>query len=504
MKGRGNSLARRSRSVEDSCQIQAGGQDLNPPETTWTRKELPTRNSSDVSGLTRGQLSLWAAFVLMILCCAFPAFAMARQETKETLRIVDYQKQLNRSFHKRLRPETRFIIIHSTESSLPSSLRTLSKGKVSRGRYITQGGHAHFLVAKNGKVYRILDPKYWANHAGVSMWDRLTNLSDYSVGVELEGYHNVPFTAEQYRSLRLLLDQLKRRYNVEDRNVLEHYRIAYSEPNRFHPSNARGRKSDPGADNFDRLKAGLKDDYPQDPDVIAGRLRGGPVLLRAGGSVAPLAEEEEEDEEGQGQVEVTSDVPPPRIILTHETAWRVAGVQYNAPTTLYKFPDGQVLRGDQIKDWSDVPSGTEVRLGMPVKETILEVKPVPHERETKIVSSQHTEVIVPVVSSVNTPWKIANVLQDASFTFYLYPDGSLHQGNTIRDLARVPMGSKVLVAYRQIPRPATKNSLGEDLEEIYLDPRTLYLLPDRMLMAGDQVQDFSRLPANVKVFVKLQ
>ena len=81
------------------------------------------------------------------------------------LKIIDYQKKLNPRFAKRARKSTRHIIIHSTEGSLPSSLRTLSRGKVRRRRYISRGGHAHYLIAKNGTVYRILDPKYRANHA---------------------------------------------------------------------------------------------------------------------------------------------------------------------------------------------------------------------------------------------------------------------------------------------------------------------------------------------------
>ena len=123
---------------------------------------------------------------------------------------VDYQQRLNPHFQKVVRKETRFIIVHSTESRLPSALRTLSRGKIRHGRYITHGGHAHFLVARNGTVYRILDSKYWANHAGVSMWEGFEDLSDYSVGIELEGYHNVPFSEEQYKSLRRLIRQLRR------------------------------------------------------------------------------------------------------------------------------------------------------------------------------------------------------------------------------------------------------------------------------------------------------
>src|SRR5688572_30735998 len=146
------------------------------------------------------------------------------------IKTIDYQRRLNPQFTKRVRSETRFVVLHSTESRLPSALRTLSRGKVRRGRYLTRGGHAHYLIARKGAIYKILDPKYWANHAGVSMWNGLDGLSDYSIGIELEGYHNIPFSEAQYLSLKKLLNELQEKYEIEDRNVLEHYRVAYAAP----------------------------------------------------------------------------------------------------------------------------------------------------------------------------------------------------------------------------------------------------------------------------------
>jgi N-acetyl-anhydromuramyl-L-alanine amidase AmpD len=134
-----------------------------------------------------------AAGFALIAVLVLPTSALA-------IKTIDYQRRLNPQFTKRVRPETRFIILHSTESRLPSALRSLSRGKVRRGRYLTRGGHAHYLIARNGAIYKILEPKYWANHAGVSMWNGSDGLSDYSVGIELEGYH-IPFSDRQYSSL---------------------------------------------------------------------------------------------------------------------------------------------------------------------------------------------------------------------------------------------------------------------------------------------------------------
>ena len=401
--------------------------------------------------------------------------------------IVDYQRRLNPLFQKVVRKDTRFIIIHSTESRLPSALRTLSRGKIRRGRYITHGGHTHFLIARNGTVYRVLDPKYWANHAGVSMWEGLEDLSDYSLGIELEGYHNMPFSEEQYKSLRQLLSQLQGKYDIGDQEILEHYRVAYSKPNRYHKSKQRGRKLDPGPGNFDRRKAGLTEAPPKDPDVIAGRVRESPALMKASGTTLVLTDDIEE-EESSPEVQVESG---PGRIARGQTAWQIARSQYNAPTTVYKLPDGTTLRGDQITNWAKLAPGTEVQLGVAIT-------PV-----DEIVAPVQEGVRLPVTSDVNIPWKIANALYRSSFTYYVFPDGRVRPGSSLTGNFQVPNDTKVLVAYRQISLPQTRNQNGEDLREIYLDSHTVYVLPKGEVLFGDQVEDFCKLPGGTKVFAKL-
>jgi len=442
------------------------------------------------------------------------------------LKIIDYQKKLNPRFAKRSRKSTRHIIIHSTEGSLPSSLRTLSRGKVRRRRYVSRGGHAHYLIAKNGTVYRILDPKYRANHAGVSMWNGLNGLSDHSLGIELEGYHNVPFTDRQYRSLKKLLRILQKRFRVKDRDVLEHYRIAYSRPNRFHKRRLRGRKKDPGIDNFDRRRAGLTDAYPRDPDVVAGRIGPDPDGIQLArkaqpkapvptarkpkkredngslaaaarnpkkgvekGSLATTARNSQERQDNGSVISPPADPSRKNTITAHRTAWKIAGRQYKAATTLYRFPDGRSLRGHEIRDWSDIPSGTVVEMGV---------------EEDKVVSADRAEVLLPVVGEDMSPWQIANVLHNSSFTFYLYPRGKILGGHRIERFADVPPGTRVLIAYRRVPTPRTSDPLGEDLDDVFLSHQTLYLLPGGVLQSGEQIENFAQLPRGAIVFTKVE
>jgi N-acetylmuramoyl-L-alanine amidase len=328
--------------------------------------------------------------------------------------IVDYQDHLNSRFVKRPRTATRFIVIHSTECGLESALRTLSRGKVRRGRYITCGGHANYLVARNGTIYRLLDPRYRADHAGTSMWNGVENLSNVSLGIELEGFHDRPFSTSQYRSLRWLLGVLRRRYHVESRDVLEHCRVAYAPPNRFHARAWRGRKLDPGLANFVRRRAGLESEYALDPDVVAGRLGGERAVERRRQAVQAAS----------------ATFTPKRIraatITPTRSAWSIAGPSYRSPTTLYLFPDGTARRGDRIRGWDEIPAGTEVYLDV-------------------------REATPQVVSVERTAWSIAGGDYDAATTLYLFPDGSARRGDEIADWSSLPDGTRVHVGVPDQP-----------------------------------------------------
>ena len=272
------------------------------------------------------------------------------------------------------------------------------------------------------------------------MWNGLEGLSDYSIGIELEGYHNIPFSEAQYSSLGKLLNELQEKYEIEDRNVLEHYRVAYAAPNHYHRSSQRGRKLDPGIDNFERARAGLGDEYRADPDVIAGRIDGSPELMRAGGHVLGTAETEEEEDPEESAAEEShrsAGAGPPGRLQVFDTMRRLR---------VYRFPDGRSYSGEQIKDWSDIPPGTRVELGVPVPE------------EKKVVSVARVEVVVPQVTATDSPWKIANALYNSSFTFYVLPDGRVQPGNTVKkirgSLRRARKCWSPIVSFRS-PRLAT-------------------------------------------------
>ena len=91
---------------------------------------------------------------------------------------------------------------------------------------------AHFLIRRDGALVQFVPCRMRAWHAGESSWRGRPRCNDYSIGIELEGSDDVPYTGPQYRALAGLLRALQRRYPIGA--------IA------GHGDVAPGRKTDPG------------------------------------------------------------------------------------------------------------------------------------------------------------------------------------------------------------------------------------------------------------------
>jgi len=91
---------------------------------------------------------------------------------------------------------------------------------------------AHFLIRRDGRLIQFVPCGLRAWHAGVSSWCERERCNDFSIGIELEGTDELPFTEAQYASLLPLLRSLKQAYPI--RAVVGHSEIA------------PGRKTDPG------------------------------------------------------------------------------------------------------------------------------------------------------------------------------------------------------------------------------------------------------------------
>jgi AmpD protein len=91
---------------------------------------------------------------------------------------------------------------------------------------------AHFLVRRRGELLQFVPASKRAWHAGVSSFEGRERCNDFSIGIELEGTGERPYTDAQYRALARLTRALASRYPL--RALAGHSDIA------------PGRKTDPG------------------------------------------------------------------------------------------------------------------------------------------------------------------------------------------------------------------------------------------------------------------
>ena len=135
---------------------------------------------------------------------------------------VIYNEELSPNFSKR-NDKIKYIIIHYTGTKSLLEALNIFKDKNSQVS-------CHWLISKRGKLYKVVDEKNIAWHAGISYWKGERMLNDNSIGIELDNighglnYHT--FSCVQMQVLEKLLRLLINKYNVKIKNVLGHADIA--------------------------------------------------------------------------------------------------------------------------------------------------------------------------------------------------------------------------------------------------------------------------------------
>lgn len=116
---------------------------------------------------------------------------------------------------------------------------------------------AHFLVRRDGELIQFVSCDERAWHAGMSSYCGRDNCNDFSIGIEMEGTDELPYTNAQYDQLQALTLALIAAYPALDAE-----RIA------GHSDIAPGRKTDPGpAFDWHRYRQGLG--HPEEPEEKA-------------------------------------------------------------------------------------------------------------------------------------------------------------------------------------------------------------------------------------------
>ncbi|WP_232364207.1 N-acetylmuramoyl-L-alanine amidase [Desulforapulum autotrophicum] len=392
--------------------------------------------------------------------------------------IIDYQGHLNPKFKKKSRKKTRYIIVHTSELGLSATLRVVSEGKQFKNGRSTPGGHANYVIARNGVTYQIMDKQFRSDHAGLSMWNGQNDISSVSLGIELVGHHYAPLTSAQYRSVAMLIDMLQKAYGLDDKAVLTHSQVAYGRPNPWFNENHRGRKR--CAKNFNRSKAGVGLGWQYDPDIRAGRLMPDPQLATLFyGKKTPIATK---DTPGEDPALGSN------VISRQNTAWSIAGDEYNSPTTAYVLADGRVVPGDQVEKkigWDRIPAHTRVLLNQENNQP----------RVADLTSP------VKIISDNYTAWFLAGPAYRDKTTIYFLPSGKSAPGSRISDWDDLPKQTKLILGYRGPFNITDIQTAFKIAGHHYKDGKTVYYLPRGELICGDQITDFSNLPRGTQVYL---
>jgi len=132
-----------------------------------------------------------------------------------------YSPNFNRK--TRTNNEIKIIVIHYTGmQSERESLTRLSNPK--------SNVSSHFVINRNGKIYRLVQENKIAWHAGKSCWSKYKNINKNSIGIELVnkghefGYTN--FKKKQLLSLIKICKNLIKKYKIKRKNVVAHSDVA--------------------------------------------------------------------------------------------------------------------------------------------------------------------------------------------------------------------------------------------------------------------------------------
>jgi AmpD protein len=94
---------------------------------------------------------------------------------------------------------------------------------------------AHLLIRRDGEIHQYVPFHLRAWHAGVSSYQGRENCNDFSIGIELEGTDETPYTDLQYATLADTIQRLMAHYpDLDKARITGHSDIAPQ------------RKSDPG------------------------------------------------------------------------------------------------------------------------------------------------------------------------------------------------------------------------------------------------------------------
>lgn len=172
-----------------------------------------------------------------------PTTEIVEKPKKETVENIDEPKIINKladwGFSKSDNRKIDTIIIHSSYNAVGKDVHDLDD--IIYKEYKPYGVSPHYIISCEGKIYRLVEDKNIAYHAGESkVPDGRTGVNNFSLGIEIVNTKSEKPNEAQYSALKNLLAYLKSEYKIK--YVLGHSDIA------------PGRKDDPWNFDFEKVK----------------------------------------------------------------------------------------------------------------------------------------------------------------------------------------------------------------------------------------------------------
>lgn len=199
--------------------------------------------------------------------------------------------------------------------------------------FLNYGVSTHYMIGRDGKIFRLVSENRVASHAGkgyLSRFPSYTNrMNDHSIGIEILGigkreemmsmmsadtYYSIPrsfmgFTEAQYASLNRLLDDILTRHPAIKRN--RNYIIGHEEY-------APNRKTDPG-----ELFAWRRVDFTERHMVRSGETLWA-IANRYGVTIRDITTLNNIDPNKYLRVGQLLRIPAMYTVLSGDTLWRIA------------------------------------------------------------------------------------------------------------------------------------------------------------------------------------
>ncbi|MFN2167419.1 MAG: N-acetylmuramoyl-L-alanine amidase [Anaerolineae bacterium] len=112
------------------------------------------------------------------------------------------------------------VVLHATVGSLSATLGWFANPQ--------SGVSAHYVVAKTGRIYQMVEEPKRAFHAGASRYQGRTGFNDFSIGIEMVNKNDGldPYPTDQFEAVVGLVGYLVEKYGIEQRWIVTHADIS--------------------------------------------------------------------------------------------------------------------------------------------------------------------------------------------------------------------------------------------------------------------------------------